>query len=431
MTRLAIIGGGASGLMAASMAARLAFDGLSHGDADPLEITIYEATDKIGRPILRSGNGRCNLTNASIDPSVYHNGSFVEDALAALSDRIFTCLPNGSAFTYEDNPVACYFESLGVVLRQESEGRIYPLANKSSVVLDALKRDLARFGVDVRTGVRIAHVDEPRPDAPLILHAEDGRFIHADVVIDSTGGCASRGFLLPFVGHSDRRPVLGPIAVKSKMMKRLDNIRVRASVALLDSSGAVKTSETGEVMFRKYGVSGIAVFNLSRHLKKGDRLSIDLLPSVSQQDAPDFLVDRAKMLGDSLRCAPTNADMLSGIVLPDVADVLLEYAGLEGRAIYSRSNSDALARALKAFTLECSGIGDESICQVARGGYDVREVDPHTMRLKRYENLFVTGESIDVDAPCGGFNLHWAFSSGMLAAASVVCGIEKGSNRCG
>ncbi len=417
--------------MAASMAARLAFDDLPHGGADPLEITIYEATDKIGRPILRSGNGRCNLTNAIIDPSVYRNSSFVEDALAALSEICSSIMPDRSAFTYEDNPVACYFESLGVVLRQESEGRIYPLANKSSVVLDALKRDLARFGVDVRTGVRIAHVDEPRPGSPLILHAEDGRFIHADILIDSTGGRASKGFLLPFVDHSDRCPVLGPIAVKSKMMKRLDNIRVRASVALLDGSGAVKTSETGEVMFRKYGVSGIAVFNLSRHLRKGDSLSIDLLPSVSQQDTPAFLDDRAKMLGDSLRCAPTNADMLSGIVLPDVADVLLEYAGLERSAIYSKSDNDLLARALKAFTLDCCGIGDESICQVARGGYDVREIDPNTMHLKRYENLFVTGESIDVDAPCGGFNLHWAFSSGMLAATSVVRGIEKGSNRCG
>ena len=148
MARLAIIGGGASGLIAACVAAELSHAYARDRSKDsPLDIVIYEATDKIGRPILRSGNGRCNLTNSAIDASIYRDSQFVSQALAAASSLRVPLHLDDPAFQYPQNIIACYFEQHGVALREEAQGRIYPLTNKASTVLDALKSVIARFHV--------------------------------------------------------------------------------------------------------------------------------------------------------------------------------------------------------------------------------------------------------------------------------------------
>lgn len=415
--------------MAAATAAELARarsrDGVSHED---LEIRIFEATDKIGRPILKSGNGRCNLTNAHVDASVYNDPGFVQSVFDAAADRCPTPRPEpvlSNILRHPRNPVATYFERHGVVLREETEGRIYPLANKSSVILDALRHALDRSGVHIELENPIARIDEPKAGKPLTLHAASGELFRADSVIVATGGTTSKGAVVPFAACTPLGPTLGPIATGGTFAKRLDNVRVRAAIALEDARGTIKAQERGEVMFRKYGVSGIAAFNLSRFMEEGDRLAIDFLPDIPASEMTSYLAERARMLASTDARRPTNFEMLRGIVLPAVADALLERIGLSADAPYETEgpNAHVLARALKSLVLECTGIGDASLCQVDRGGYATDQIDPATMALRAHSNIHITGEALDIDAPCGGFNLHWAFLTGMVAAASAVEGL--------
>lgn len=429
MARLAIIGGGASGLIAACVAAELLHAYARDRSKDSLlDIVIYEATDKIGRPILRSGNGRCNLTNSAIDASIYRNSQFVSQALAAASSLRASLNLDDPAFQYPQNIVACYFEQHGVALREEAQGRIYPLTNKASTVLDALKSVIARFDVRVELDSQIVSIDEPTSDAgPITLRGADGEFIRVDQVIDATGGTQSKGVLLPFVDHIERMPTLGPIATDNKLIKRLDNIRVRGEVSLASKDGTIKVKERGEVMFRKYGLSGIAVFNISRFMEPGDVVMLDFLPQIPRGDIGEYLRVRSRRLESCTFGRPTNFDMLNGLVLPDVADALLKYAHLDGDALFSPVDSGAerMADALKSFTLECKGIGDAALRQIARGGYSMQEISAATMSAKCFPRIHMTGESLDVDAPCGGYNLHWAFATGMLAAYDALMQITK------
>ncbi len=429
MARLAIIGGGASGLIAACVAAELSHAYARDRSKDsPLDIVIYEATDKIGRPILRSGNGRCNLTNSAIDASIYRNSQFVSQALAAASSLRVPLHLDDPAFQYPQNIIACYFEQHGVALREEAQGRIYPLTNKASTVLDALKSVIARFDVRVELDSQIVSIDEPTSGAgPITLRGADGEFIRVDQVIDATGGTQSKGVLLPFVDHIERMPTLGPIATDNKLIKRLDNIRVRGEVSLASKDGTIKVKERGEVMFRKYGLSGIAVFNISRFMERGDVVMLDFLPQIPRGDIGEYLRVRSRRLESCTFGRPTNFDMLNALVLPDIADVLLKYAHLDGGAPFSPVDSGAerMADALKSFTLECKGIGDAALCQIARGGYSMQEISAATMSAKCFPRIHITGENLDVDAPCGGYNLHWAFATGMLAAYSVFMQATK------
>ena len=178
--------------------------------------------------------------------------------------------------------------------------------------------------------------------------------------------------------------------------------------------------EVGEVMFRKYGVSGIAAFNLSRLAEPGDVLAVDFVPWIRLCDMEAFLNRRRKMLRVSLGHDVTWDDMLRGMVLAPVADVLLEAAALDGARPVAKGETTVMAPVLKGLRLPVTGLGDVRQCQVHRGGVSVRAVDDRTCEVRRVLGLYVVGEALDVDAACGGFNLHWAWASGLLAGWSAA-----------
>ena len=190
--------------------------------------------------------------------------------------------------------------------------------------------------------------------------------------------------------------------------------------------------ERGEVMFRDYGVSGVAVFNLSRLARPGDTLAVDFLPDIPPQQMEHFLLARRKRMQRCLGAAPTCERFLSGLLLPAVAGVLLRRVGLAPAAEFAKTDAANLATALKGFALTVEGIGDERQCQVRRGGFPVGAFNPETCESKAHPGLFVVGEALDVDAPCGGYNLHWAWSSGMLAGHAAAqrahCSQNTGGN---
>lgn len=422
MDTIAIIGGGAAGLMAAVEAAvTLRREGVRGS------IVVYEVDDeRIGRSILATGNGRCNISNAHIRADVYRNSDFVLQALLALQSGYVAERGKAAVETMSANPVLERFADLGLCVREEPEGRLYPQANKASSVLDVLRAAVDTLGVRVEVGKRAVRVDAPsagRSAGCFNIRFADRSVGHAASVILAVGGRAAAQVQLPApLTCSDMRPVLGPLRVtkaNAKLTRQLNNIRVRCAVSL-SRAGEELARERGEVLFRDYGVSGVAVFNLSREAQPGDKLSIDLLPDISPQQMEHFLLTRRKRMQRLLGGALSVERFLDGLLLPAVANVLVRRAGLNPAAELSKADIPQLATMLKRFALTVEGIGDERQCQVRRGGYPVGAFDPNTCEAKDVPGLFVVGEALDVDAPCGGYNLHWAWSSGMLAGRAAA-----------
>lgn len=458
--RLAILGGGAAGLAAAcAAAATLRACGMTVGnvcaedEADCVDVVVYEADERVGRSILATGNGRCNFSNTHPKASLYRNESFVADTFASLSRQCAQQGKQGNAWRFgkqnahvsSDNPVWAFFENAGLMWREESEGRLYPLANKATSVLDVLRVCLAASGARECCNKVATRIDvTPRADAPTFVaepaHAHkcfhirfaDGSVEHADTVIVTVGGRAIErlGFPQDIVRVAPC-PVLGPLRTDVHLTKQLNNIRVRCAVSLMrpGASGSVEqiAREEGEVLFRDYGVSGIAIFNLSRFAEPGDKLQIDFLPQVSADDMRPLLSGRRKRVLAAGGTA-TPEDVLRGMVLPQVARVIVQAADLRDNQPLTKDDLALLAHTLKRFLLTVEGVGDARQCQVTRGGIATSEVCPSTLEMREIPRLYVAGEALDIDAPCGGYNLHWAWASGLVAGCSAarnVCGCAR------
>ena len=405
--RLAIIGGGAAGLMAAIAAGDRARE-----SGVPADITVFERDDRVGRSILATGNGRCNFSNAAIDVERYRNARFVSSAFDALGNPSF---------------VLDSFEGLGLLWREESDGRLYPLANKASVVVDVLRAAAAELGVREACEREVAAVDPPREaEKPFTLRMSDGVFERADAVVLACGGRWSSSIGVEGLPFEPLSPVLGPLRVAKQdipLVRELDNIRVRCAVDLArDGGAALQTiaSERGELMFRKYGVSGICVFNLSRFAHRGDVLRICFLPDEVAGNASGYLAARHRSLSRRFGETVTFEQMLRGVLLPRVSEAVLKKGGFQPGSAFRKRDASRLAELLTRFPLVVEGIGDSDICQVRRGGFSPDAVDPATMQARACPGLFLAGEALDVDGPCGGYNLHWAWTSGAIAGRSAV-----------
>ena len=322
-----------------------------------------------------------------------------------------------------EDPVHAFFADAGLEWREDDEGRLYPFTNKASTVLDVLRAACAAVGAREACGNAVSQVVLPEHEGGRFhLHFADGAVEHAEAVIVACGGRRFEGLLPASYQTVAMQPVLGPLRTVGKVAKSLDNIRVRAALALVGSDGVVKAHEEGELLFRSYGVSGIAVFNLSRFACPGDTLLIDLLPFVSASDCESYLFSRRKRLA-ARRQSLTAEAYLRGLLLPPVASVVLKQAKLRPEAVLRKSDVAALAVSLKALSLKIEGIGEVRQCQVTRGGFVVDNFDAATLESRRDKGLFVAGETLDVDAPCGGYNLHWAWASGLVAGRCAAARI--------
>ena len=427
MKKLMIIGGGAAGLAAAVAAAdALRARGVRVGadaGADGVDVAVCEADERVGRSILATGNGRCNFSNAQVDAAAYRNAAFVGAALDELRRAGGLRGGDGAA------PVHAFFADLGLVWREEGEGRLYPLANKAASVLDVLRAGARDAGARELCGCEAVRIDPPS-------HAGDrfhvrfagGAVRHAEAVIVATGGRTARGLLPEGFEATEPRPVLGPLRTDSRLVKALNNIRVRCAISLMSPDGDAKAREEGEVLFRDYGVSGIAVFNLSRFAEPGDTLRIDLLPQHGEAPLEELLRARLASLRER-GGAGTGDDALRGMTLPAVGRAVLKAAGLHAEKPLAQRDVPALVRALKGLALEVRGVGEARQCQVHRGGFLVEAFDPRTCAARAVPGLHVVGEALDVDAPCGGYNLHWAWASGMLAGRAAAESLMEGARR--
>ena len=369
-----MIGGGAGGLCAAIAAGRAGAD-----------VRIFEQANRVGKKLLKTGNGRCNLSNTHVSPEHYNRPGFVAPVLADM--------PCGA--------LLAFFGSLGLWTVTDEEGRVYPRSDTAASVLDVLRLGCEALGVEERCSTEIAAV-APQSRG-FILTARTGEKFFADRVIAATGGGTA---LLRSLGHKtvSFSPVLCPLKTDTESIRGLTGLRCACRAQLLRRGKGVY-AENGEILFRDFGVSGILALDLSRYALPGDTLSLDLLPELSL-DALTAKLSAQKALRRG------GAELFTGIFHRRLGEAIARRAENGGTA--------ELARIVKDYRLSVLGPGDTQHAQVTRGGADVAEFDPETMESRRVPGLYAAGETLDIDGACGGYNLHWAFASGLRAGRSAA-----------
>lgn len=389
MYDLIIIGAGASGLAAAVNAKR---------KNNELKIAIAEALDRVGKKILATGNGRCNLTNLNAEASCYKNRGFASYALEK----------------YSPEKVIEFFRSMGLLCVSDSEGRVYPMSNTAASVLDCLRFEAVNSGVEFLTQTKISELE--KKDSYFLIN----RKYKAKKVIISAGGKASpsqgsdgSGYqLLKSLGHgiTATYPALVQLTVKEKSVKPLKGMRVKCAVTLYENDGIIDSSK-GEVLFTDYGLSGIAIMDISRSVCEKECLCVlDMAPALSENELEKFIFERKSVNGSS-----DYEDILCGLLPRRVAQSVIKRA--------NEPSAERLACIIKNFRFTVNGTRGFNNAQITTGGADVSEFDSHTMESKLISGLYCCGEILDVDSVCGGYNLQWAWASGLLAGESICINI--------
>lgn len=406
-----VIGAGASGL-AASIACMRTFK--EHGIN--AKVMLFEALPRCGKKILATGNGRCNLTNKFAESTPY--GGDKDFAKAVISQ-----------FTPEDT--IAFFNSLGLLCRTEDEGRVYPMSGQAASVLDALRFENERLGCEIITDTKITSIK--KKGKKFLLNDE----FCADAVILAAGGKAApkqgsdgSGYpLAQSLGHTVTKvyPALVPLTAKGDFFRSLKGIRAQGNI-YMTLDGKELGEEKGEIQFTDFGISGIAVMQLSSMAcaitAKGKKplIHIDFVPEMSEKELFSFLWETAKK--DS-----TAENLLSGIVPKRLGQVIMKMSTQKPLTCSSKEITKAeISKAvqnLKDFAVEITGTRGFDNAQVCTGGIKCSEFDSKTMMSLITENFFAAGEVLDVDGICGGFNLQWAWASGIIAGKSVAERIIK------
>jgi len=396
-----IIGGGASGLMAAVVLARRG-----------RRVVLLEQQDRVGRKLLSTGNGRCNLTNLNAGAGDYHGAR--QAARMALQ-------------AWPPKRVIACFGQLGTPCTADEAGRVYPMSRQAASVLDALRLGCDEAGVETRTGFRVTALRQVNGGFEAL--SQEGDRAQARCALVCTGGLAApklgaRGDgyrLLEGLGHTvgPRFPAIAALVTPPGPVKGLKGIRAEAEIALLRGNETVR-AERGEVLFAESGVSGIAAMQLARAANEALRAGKPC--SVRLDFAPGM--NGAAMLKKRAEDLPKRSldDFLNGIVPKRLGQTLVRAAGLPLNGLAGTLTDQqitALAGALSGWTLPVTGTQGFDQAQVTAGGASLKDFDARRMASLRVPGLFAAGEVLDVDGDCGGFNLQWAWSSALIAAEGI------------
>lgn len=396
MGTVLVIGGGAAGLAAAIAAAAC-------GD----QVTILERMDRVGRKILATGNGRCNLMNTG--ERRFPGGKLLADAVL---DRCGVAEQSR------------FWQHLGLRMRMEDGGRVYPVSGMASTVLDTLRFAADDLRVELIPGVHVTGLFKARHGWTVMAGEQKWK---ADRVIVAGGGCAqpklgsdgSAWVLLTNLGHHmvAAKPALTQIITDTAPIKGLNGIRVRTTVRVT-ANGADKYQESGELLFAEYGVTGVCVMQCARYAEAGDTLHIDLIKAFGLDSADVFRQELQRRSRDWANRPLT--ELLTGLCVPKLAQALIQAAGIHNsqRLIcreLSSSDINRLVSIAADFKLSVRGVKGFDSAQVTAGGIEAGEFDSRTMESYYAPGVHAAGEVLDVDGDCGGFNLMFAFGSGILA----------------
>jgi len=389
--RVAVIGAGASGMVSSIVAAKNGHN-----------VELFENSAKVGRKILATGNGRCNITNKHISIKNYHGKepSFVESALKRFDLKRF-------------------FSELGLEMVEGSKGRLYPMSLQAASVVDFLYHEVLNRGVKVHLSHRVEKIEYING-----LFMVEGR--EFDAVIISTGSQA-----MPSLGSSDsgygfarefKHQIIKPFAslvqlvCQDKMVTSAAGVKLDADLDIF-VDGDSKMQVRGDLLFTNYGLSGSAILDISRvaskalSQKKEVSIQIDLMPELSQDGLKSLLLKRLKL------DLPLKL-WLNGVVHKKLIDLIISQAKLSNETI-NKKTVNKLAYIIKNLRVKVDDTKGAKSCEVMAGGVSTKDIDPKTMESKLVLGLYFCGEVLDIDGDCGGYNLHFAFSSGYLAGISL------------
>ncbi len=395
---IAVVGGGASGLAAAITAARCG-----------KKTVILEKLPRAGKKILSTGNGRCNLGNSS-----------------DISGRLHGSVKNAEDIIRNFGKVEEFFYSLGLLCITDSEGRMYPNSNAASSVLDALRLECDKLGVETICDFEVTDII---PDKKGFTLSGNGK-IRAGKVIAATGGCSSPslgsdGKMLKIaekLGHEIIKPLpaLAPIKTDINAVKALKGLRAFGKASALLDGKEIKT-EAGEIQFGDGTLSGICIFNLSElAAKHRERLTIrlDLLPAYSEEQTAEIIRKTA-----AVRSSYPLEDMLTGIFHKRIGQVLLKKCTdkplTDKTSRLGAEEIKKLSKTIKSWDFPVHGSAGFEKSQVTAGGVSGKHLDEKLMSTL-YNGLYFCGEAVDVNGDCGGYNLMWAWASGCLAGKAAA-----------
>ena len=414
MSRVAVVGGGAAGMMAACAAAE-----------NGHQVTIFERNEKLGKKIYITGKGRCNLTNACDTEELFenfiHNGKFLYSAV----------------YAFDNQAVMSFFDQQGLRMKTERGNRVFPQSDHSSDVIKALSAALKKSGVQVNQNRVVTEVLTKEGRVRGIRHcsadgkSEESSFFCDAVIVacggssyPSTGSDGSGFSLCETLGHTltEIRPALVPMVTREDYIRELQGLSLKNIMFSVKAGKKVLCQEFGELLFTHFGISGPVVLTASsiipdQYLKQELAFEIDLKPALSEEQL-DRRIQRDFSENQNRQFKNAISKLLPAKLIP----VVIELSGIDPEKkvnSITKEERKRLLDVLKHFPGTITGTRDLSEAIITRGGIKVKEINPSTMESKLVPGVYICGEMLDVDALTGGFNLQIAWSTGHLAGVSI------------
>lgn len=410
MKKVAIIGGGASGLFTAICLKKASKD---------LDVVVLERLERVGKKILSTGNGKCNFSNIHVSPDKYSDPYFVSLFLDELTPT----------------KLCDMLSELGLMYRVDSEGRIYPYSETANSFLDVLRNTIKSMQITEKCNFEVNKIHYK--DNKFIIENTRKQTVEADYVVLATGGKASpvlgsngSGYTLlkPWkVKITDTIPGLVGIKVEKDEITGLSGIRYKAKVSLVDKKAKQKVyEESGEVQFKDDGVSGIVIMQMASMIARSNivkshsnyYLELDLLPDLTD----DELINKLMMRKKTYKGFET-MDYFSGIFPKVLGLLLLKKAKIDlSKHVEDITNKEIvkLSSIIKSFVLTYKETYGFDRAQVTIGGIDLGEIHKGNLSIKKIPHMYACGEVMDIDGECGGYNMHWAFTSGYIVAKNII-----------
>ena len=397
MSKVIIIGGGASGLVAAAFA------------SENNDVTILEKNNQCGRKILATGNGKCN----------YFNSDFTHEHFNTESIDVFETIIS------EDNRkrVLEFFDSIGIVPNIKN-GYYYPMSNQAICVREALVKECEVRGVKIITGCEVIDVNY---NETYEVITNNGKFTCDKVVI----ACGSNAYVKDkSIGYNILRkfnhkinpvlPSLVQLVSDSTYLKKISGVRIEAKVSLYEDSNFIKNS-SGEIQFTDYGISGICIYQLSSQVSRGlynknkEVIHINFMPHIT--DFIEFMNNRNNIVKKR-----TISELFDGIMNYKLSNLVLDICKINYNDTWdnlSVINKNNLSKMITDFEINITDTKGFTNAQTCCGGVSLSEINPNTMESIIQNNLYITGELLDCDGECGGYNLGFAWITGMIAGLSL------------
>lgn len=405
MKTVGVIGGGAAGMTAAIAAAE-----------QGAKVTILEANDRLGKKILSTGNGKCNLGNEKLGTEEYYTGE------PALLERLL------GRFSTDDT--VDFFQRLGLLVKSRNGG-LYPVSEQASSVLDVLRFEVSALGVEVVTGCRAERIERDEGSGRIQVQGAGKEFSFDSVILacggraaPKTGSDGSGYRMAERLGHSlvPTVPALVQLKCREDFFKSIAGVRAEAELTMMEK-GECTVRERGELQLTDYGISGIPVFQMSRQVNYrllGEReveIVIDFLPDYPPDAYERLYIGRMLLQGQR-----TVEEFFAGMLNKKLMLLFIRLAGLKPTEEIDSADREKVKRVFelcRKFTVHVTGHNGYENAQVCAGGVPLSEVTERLESVKT-PGVYFAGELLDVDGRCGGYNLQWAWTSGWLAGMAAA-----------